>query len=396
MAPAVALCLLIFGGQGCPTSNSDPSGVNIRNLTAYQGGAISFAEDPVIQLRQVPEQSLSHELPEGPRHYLLGAVPIGAPSPILTDDDVIQSIATVATTAECFVIRQKIDWEAFRPGGHAEPELTESIFRLWQGASESGFSTLLVELDPIVDRHNIGPLPPAIADHDFSSPDVRQALRTQALTVAERVKPKYLSLAVEVNGYFESNPADFANFVSLHKELYDEIKAISPETQVMASFNLEALQGMLAFIGNFADHPPQWFLIDRFRPKLDAIAFSTLPFPVFFEPLQIPDDYLSRIQTHTDLPIVLSEIGWHTHEAGGSDQSKQHDYLLTMIRRAAVTPQLRVFAWTIMYDAADGSIFDSFLDFKFLGMLSWDGQPKEAFPTWQELYRKPYVPIAAD
>lgn len=387
------LSLLTMGGQGCPTSNNDPSGVNVRNVTQYQSGALGFTEEPAIQLRQVPEQSLSHELPEGPRHYLLGAVPIGAPSPVLTDDDLIRGIATVAQTAEVFVIRQKIDWEAYRPGGHAEPDLTESIFRLWQGASESGFTKLLVELDPIVDRHNIGPLPPAIEDHDFSSPDVRQALRTQALTVAERVKPAYLSFAVEANGYFESNPADFANFVSLHKELYDEVKAVSPDTQVMASFNLEALQGLLASLGGFADHPPQWFLIDMFEPKIDAIAFSTLPFPVFFEPLQIPVDYLSRIQTHTDLPIVLSEIGWHTYAETGSTQEKQLDYLATMVRRAAVTPRLKVMAWTIMFDAADGSIFDAFPEFKYLGMLSWDGQPKASWSFWQGLHEKAYVPL---
>ena len=383
--------LLLLSGQMC--APADPvDNLNVRDLAQSQNGAISFAEDPVIQLRQMPEHSLSHDLPDGPRHYLLGAVPIGAPSPILTDDDVYRSIATVATFADCFVIRQKIDWEAYRPGGSAFPELTESIVHLWQGASESGFTSLLVELDPIVDRHHIGPLPPAIEDHDFSSPDVRTAFRRQALEVAARVKPRYLSFGVEVNGYYESNPDDFANFVSLHQELYDEVKAISPDTQIMASFNLEALQGLLAQLGGFSDHPPYWFLIDRFEPKIDAVAFSTLPFPVFYEPSQIPLDYLSRIQTHTDLPIVLSEVGWHSYEPGGSNQAKQHDYLVTMIRRAAFTPNLRVFAWTIMYDAADGSVFDSFPDFKFLGMLSWDGNPKEALATWKALYDVPYVP----
>ncbi len=395
--PGFALLVLgvtLLAHAGCgsqPTDNNDTD-ISVRQLTELANNAVPFEQDPVIQLRQVPDQKLSLDLPSGDRHYLLGAVPIGAPSPNLTTDALFRAIATVGLTAECFVIRQKIDWEAFRPGGNAVPEFTQDIVVLLNTARDNGFTRTLVELDPIVDRHHVGPLPPAIADHDFSSPDVRQALRLQALIVAQEAKPTYLSLGVEVNGYYESNPADFANFVSLHKEIYDEIKAVSPDTVVMASFNLEAIQGLLAGVNDFSNHGPQWFILDMFSPKIDAVAFSTLPFPVYYDPLQIPDDYLSRIQEHTALPIVLSEVGWHSNEDSNSNQTRQREYLARMIRLANRTANLHVLAWTIMFDAADGSVFDAFPDFKYLGLLSWEGEPKEGFSLWEALYDNPYVP----
>lgn len=392
---SLAGCSAVFPSDNNGEGLYSEFDLDIRNVTEFLQSiaAVPFASDPVIQLRQVADQKLSTELPPGTRHYLLGGVPIGAPSPNLSDDALYQAIATTALTTDCFVIRQKIDWEAFRPGGDAEPDFTNSITQLVDAARESGFTTILIELDPIVDRHNIGPLPPAIADHDFSSPAVREALTTQAIVVAETEQPDFLSLGVEINGYYESNPTDFENFVSLHKEIYDQVKAVSPDTQVMASFNLEAIQGLLVGVNEYSDHGPQWYIIEKFKPKVDAVAFSTLPFPVFYEPLQIPDDYLSRIEAQTDLPIVISEFGWHSYEASQSSETRQREYLARMIRVADKTPNVRVMAWTIIYDAAEGSIFDAFPDFKYLGMLSWDGKPKEAFSLWQALYERPYEPV---
>jgi len=381
-------------GAGTGQSIPDDLVINIRQLTSEVdpselGAAVG---DPVIQFKGISEVEVNTgALPPGTRHFLLGTVPIGAPSPAITDQALEEAIAFAGGTAECYVIRQKVDWEAFRPGGIAEPDFTQSIFDLLAAAEQSGFTASLVELDPIVDRHNVGPLPPAIEDQNFGSPDVREALRRQVIEVARGARPDYMSFAVEANGYFESNPDDFMNFVSLHKELYHEVKAISPETQVMVSFNLEAIQGLLSSLGGFSDHGPQWFLLDMFEPELDAVAFSTLPFPVYYEPLQIPDDYLSRIQEHTDRPIVLSEVGWTSYEGAGSDEEKQAEYLSLMTRQALRTPQLRVFAWTILFDAAEGSIFDLFPDFKFLGLLTADAMPKPAFTVYADLYFRTLV-----
>lgn len=340
-------------------------------------------QEPVIQFIDIPRVAVnSEDLPDGPRHYLLGTVPIGAPSPLITNEALIESIRFAGGVAECFVLRQRVDWEAFRPGGTGQAVFTNNIFNLLDTARASGFTASIIELDPVVDRINIGPLPPALQGKTFADPDIREAMKRQAEVVALVGRPTYLSLAIEINGYFEANPDDFANFVSLHKEIYEELKPLVPEVQFMASFNLESIQGRLSRITKFGNHPPQWFLIDQFEPQLDAVGFSTLPFPVFYEPLQMPTDYISRIQDFTDRPIVLSEIGWTTAAESNSNEQLQLDYLSLMMRQAERTPNLRVMAWTIMFDAIDGSIFDLFPEFKFLGLLTANGIPKPAFTVW--------------
>lgn len=399
-----ALFVLLFLGCG----NEDVPDQKPEDTLVFNVGSLTIAKDPpldlsdpaviadllaikpLIHLKHIPTASVSLRLPISQRHFALGAVPIGAPGPNTTDEDLKAAIIETAKVAECYVIRQKIDWEAFRPGGNATPDFTDDILRLLDLARDAGFPQTLVELDPIVDRHNVGPLPPALAGAGFGHPDVRTALRRQAIVVVTQGRPDYLSIAVEANGYFESNPEDFENFVSLHKELYDEIKSISPETQVMASFNLEGIQGLLSGIGGFADHGPQWFLLDKFEPEVDAFAFSTLPFPVFFDPVQLPDDYLSRITLHTDRPIVLSEVGWTTYAGASGSEAAQAAYLSLMSRQALHVDQLRIFAWTILFDAELGSIFDAFPAFRSLGLLEADGKPKIAWNVWRQLHAMTY------
>jgi len=389
-------CLSVLWIAGCtpPPKGGDPGVlVDVRDLTAVMDSlAAGSGEEPILQFRGISEVGIDTGPLAGTRHFWLGGVPIGAPGPLVTEEYLDGAILFTATTADCYVIRQKVDWEAFRPGGRAQPDFTLDILELLRKARAAGFTRTLVELDPIVDRHRIGPLPPAIAHETFAGPSVRHALREQALMVVREGRPDFLSLGVEINGYYESQPEDFDNFVSLHKEIYDEVKRIAPETVVMPSFNLEAIQGLLRGVNPYSDHGPQWFLIDKFEPSLDAVAFSTLPFPVFYRPIQIPADYIPQIQRYTSRPIVLSEIGWTTSVQDGSDEQQQAEYVAIMARQALRTPQLKVMAWTIFFDAGDGSIFDSFPAFKYLGLLTPEGQPKPAFTTWAYLFQMPFVP----
>lgn len=347
--------------------------------------------EPIIQIRQIPEVFVNPIIESTERHFALGTVPIGAPGPNTTREVLALAIIRAGELAECFVLRQKVDWEAYRPNGTGVAELTEDIVGLVSQARAGGFSIILVEIDPIVSRVAVGPLPPALTGQNFGSPDVRAAMKRQAIEIATRVRPDYLSFSVEINGYFEADPDDFLNFVSLHQEMYDLVKAVSPETQVMASLNLEGIQGLFKGLNPLSDHGPQWFLLDLFEPKVDVFSFSTLPFPIFFRAAQLPVDYISQIGNHTDRDIVLSEVGWTTAAVANSNQQEQTDYLALMSRQALLFPQLRVMAWTIFFDAAAGSIFDVFPAFAKLGLLEVDGTAKSALSIWERLHNTPLV-----
>ena len=425
-AALVALALVVIGGCGeirlrttPPEPESPPIAVNVRTLPTFAnsfrsgfdsdlGGSLGdtlldAVEDntggggtnqaPIIQFRELPRAFVNPVIESTERHFTLGIVPLGAPGPGTTIQRLDQAISRAGEVAECFVLRQQVDWEAFRPRGTGVAELTEDLVDLVTKARSNGFTQILIEMDPVVSRIAIGPLPPALRGQDFGSLNIRSAMKAQANEIVRRVHPEFLSFAVEANGYHEADPDDFQDFVSLHKEMYDSVKAISPETQVLASFNLEGIQGLFRGLNPLSDHGPEWFLLDLFEPKVDAFSFSTLPFPVFFEAVGLPSDYLSQIQDHTDRDIILSEIGWTTAIESNSNQQQQTDYLALVTRQALRFPQLRVMAWTILFDAEPGSIFDLFPPFAKLGLLELNGDPKSVFPVWTRLLDTPLVEI---
>jgi hypothetical protein len=169
-----------------------------------------------------------------------------------------------------------------------------------------------------------------------------------------------------------------------------------PDVQFIGAFNLEALQGFFGTLDPFSDHPPQWFLIDRLEPKLDAVAFATLPFGFYLSPLQIPDDYLSRIEQHTARDILFTEIGWPG--SPGDPQytpQSQFEYLARMTRLLDRMSQARLVIWTTLFDADPGTASFVTAQFQFLGLFDHADQPKPALDLWQQLVALPYRPPTA-
>ena len=57
--------------------------------------------------------------------------------------------------------------------------------------------------------------------------------------VAENYHPPYFALGVEVNRFYEEDPASFDAYLSLYAEMYEAIKAASPQTLVFPVFQYE-------------------------------------------------------------------------------------------------------------------------------------------------------------
>ncbi len=393
LAVTVAGALAACGS--CPPASEHSVPVNTRDLTEVvdantaEGGP---QPAPVIQFRELTDATVDPTIPEVPRQFRMGVVPIGAPGPGFTHDDIVAAVQRASQIAECVVIRPLIDWEYFRPGGSGDPERLSELVEIADLARAWGMPYSLIELDPLLTRHSVSPLPAALEGQDFSSPDVQAALRGMVHSVAERVHPTYLSFGVEINGYYEANPTDFARFVELHKGLYDEVKAISPDTRIAVAFNYEAMQGLLRGLDEYSADGPRFFLIDMFEPKVDAVAFSTLPWPLFASPLYIPDDYISSLQKHTTRPILLSETGWTTADIVGSNETEQLQYVAIMARQVLRTPQVELMAWSISTDPPPGTVFDEFPTFLNLGLFRQDGQSKPAVSLWLDLLSRPYEP----
>ncbi len=127
--------------------------------------------------------------------------------------------------------------------------------------------------------------------------------RYKDVTVAfvEQYKLKYLALGVEVNVLYEKSPADFEAFLQLYNQVYDAVKAKSPETKIFTVFQLEKMKGLNGGLFGGSNNPDnaEWQLLDRFT-KLDLVAFTTYPCLIYKNPSDIPADYYSEIKQHTE------------------------------------------------------------------------------------------------
>lgn len=106
----------------------------------------------------------------------------------------------------------------------------------------------------------------------------RQTYLVSAVNFAQKYKPQYLGLGIEVNILYEKSPEDFYGFVRFFDDVYGAIKATSPNTKVFTVFQLEKMKGLQGglFGGTNDSSNTQWQLLDSF-PKSDLVAFSTYP-----------------------------------------------------------------------------------------------------------------------
>ncbi len=345
---------------------------------------------PVFSSRSLSEVLYDTSVDLTERRFLTGIVPVALKSANFDEGQRFRRrVAEAATVSDCFVSRPRMDWVEF--GENGEGKLNEDLTAAVRLARDSGNTCVVIEIDPIADRRTVGILPPELIGLDFSDERVREPVTRMAVTIADQLRPTYLSIGVEMNGYFEANPEDFLNYVDLHKKTYDVVKAVSPEVQFIAAFNLEAMQGFFGDLDEFSDHPPQWFIIDMFEPKLDAVAFSTLPFGFFIRSVVMPDDYLARIETHTSRDILFTEMGWPGNPDSFQTPQSQAEYLARMMRLIGEMPQVRLVIWASMYDADPDFAFSQTPEFKFLGLYDYEDNPKPSLEVWTKIHDLPYV-----
>lgn len=205
-----------------------------------------------------------------------------------------------------------------------------------------------------------------------------QAYKEWAIAFVLKYNLKYLGLGVEVNVLYEKSPADFDKFVQLYNEVYDAVKAKSPQTQVFTVFQLEKIKGLNGgLFGGSNDPAAEWQLLDRFA-KSDLIAFTTYPGLIYKTPDQIPSDYYTEIKLHTAKPVAFTEIGWHTDanpSGWESSESKQSEFITKFFNLSSgLNKEMAI--WSFLYDQ------NTTLPFNSMGLWRSDGTPKPGWNTW--------------
>ncbi len=209
--------------------------------------------------------------------------------------------------------------------------------------------------------------------------NTKLSYKDSAVAFAERFKPEYLAFGIEVNVLYEKSPSDFDDFAAFFSQVYDAVKAVSPQTKVFTIFQLEKMKGLNSGLFGGTNDPSKarWSLLDRF-PKSDIIAFTTYPGLIYKNPAEIPADYYNEIKSHTSKPIAFTEIGWHSAASPAgweSSEAEQAEFVTTFFRLTRdLNSELAI--WSFMYDQ------QTFEPFNSMGLIHADGTPKPAWDEW--------------
>lgn len=209
----------------------------------------------------------------------------------------------------------------------------------------------------------------------------KQSYKTSVVNFAEKYKPKYLGLGIEINILYEKSPKDFEDFVLIYNEVYDGVKKVAPNTKIFTIFQLEKMKGLNGglFGGINDETTAQWHLIDKFS-KSDIIAFTSYPNIIFKDPSEIPLNYYSDIENHVNKPIAFTEIGWHTSEipvGWESSESEQAEFIKKFFELTKDIDKEFVI-YSFMFDQNTVEPFNS------AGLYNKDGGPRLATIEWQK------------
>ncbi len=228
--------------------------------------------------------------------------------------------------------------------------------------------------------------PPGMSGATLEDPAWREAYRAAVVDVVRVARPRYLSTGNEVNRWYEQegaaegDPNGFQHFLSLHAEIYDAVKALSPETQVFFVLAREMVAEL---------READLSVLDLLDPtRMDLLMMTSYPYAVrkdqtgalldapINSPEDIPDDYYARVATRfPDLAFGFTEIGWPSTEFHGGEPG-QTDFLLEATGRLTADLPLHLFGWPWLHDAGEDDD---------LGLRTLDDRPKQGWDTWCDL-----------
>ena len=213
----------------------------------------------------------------------------------------------------------------------------------------------------------------------LSDPEWRKLYIKSIIETLIISKPLYLSTGNEVNRWYEQygidedNPNGFQHFVSLHEEIYDLVKKISPQTKVFCVFSREIVD---------ENREADLEVLNMFNPdKPDILVFTSYPYAVkgINKPSDIPDDYyLIASQYMPGKPFGFSELGWSSLDVFGGEKG-QADFLLNVSNRLTIQQgiNLHLFGYAWLHDLNEK---DS------IGLIKRDGTEKLGYQAWKEIF----------
>ena len=232
-------------------------------------------------------------------------------------------------------------------------------------------------------------------NNTWSNLETRQEFVAMVTAFAQSAQPARLALANEFNIWWASNQALYADWESLYEEAYDAIKAVSPGTDVYATFQLEFLKDEAQTTGWTGGDT--WACFDSMEAtgKLDVAAFTSYPYFGAATPAAMASDHYGEIALHWPAgPVTFTEIGWLAAQSGpypGStaDQAAFVDRFFEL----TTDLDLDVVQWLFAHDFDGQAMFPPFVG---VGLRNNDGSvARPADGAWRDQVELRQVPSVA-
>jgi len=312
---------------------------------------------------------ITQKLPISERKFYIGFVPNPASAPKSTFNDIIKAYEEAREIAEISVV-----WVAKQSLGEYEllkknrlitairvyglkPLITLNFATLKQ--SQNG-------LEYVIDAPS--GINPSLSDLEF-----RQLWKNEAKKIAQEFRPEYFSLGNEINDYFYFHPDEFETYLSLVKQVYNEIKSVCPDTKVLVVLSYNHL------IEN-----NQWDMLTKLDSCVDLIGLTTYPYKKFSTPDDIPIDYYSRLKQYITKPVAFTEIGWSS--TGKNTEKIQADFLIKFLELTKGL-DIEMINWLFLHETTLTGIIAqiSHPDVTTIALKRPDGRKKEVYDIWVAL-----------
>ena len=325
--------------------------------------------------------------------------------PEATLESVLKHFKALGEHADFVLVQQNIPWEDFESDAAGDSQKATDMRNLMTLARQEGLEAVYV-VDALngLNRSEFSGLP-AGWEASFANPKVRSAFTNFTLWIVREFRPRYLGLASEINTYADAHPDDFANYLSLYREVYAQVKAEAPETQIFVTFQWEDLNNLFptAAEGRKANDI-NWDQVEAFEPELDVWVISSYPFFVFPSGSGIPADYYAPLLARTDKPLAVAEGGFTSKPVGdgainGAPQD-QVNYLNAIHNQLGerlafwvylllddINPQ--AYAKTMTEQGMNADDLNALSYFVSVGLREFNGTPKPALAVWDSFRTGP-------
>ncbi len=315
--------------------------------------------------------------------------------PEATTQSIIDTYKAIGQHADVVLLQQNIPWEAFAASIDADNPSITDIHNQYLLARQNGLEVIFV-VDPLngLNRREFQGLPSGW-DPSFANPKVRAAFSNYTIRIVREFHPKYLGLASEINTYNDAHPDDFQNYLSLYNEVYSQVKAEAPDTQVFVTFQWEELNNLIPSIAQGKPYAVNWGQVEQFEPNLDLWAISSYPFVIYAAGADIPVDYYTPLITRTSKPLAVAEGGYSSTPVGSfhGDEKSQVDYLNAIHSQIGGS---RLAFWIyllfndfnlasyapLMNQKGSGMDINTLGMFASVGLTTSDRTPKPALAVW--------------